>query len=340
MSKKKKMAETDNNEQQRTGTLRRWLKPSILIPGGLLIVAFAVFAHFYLKIRHGFFDDTFIYLHIAKNGAESGTWQYFPIVDRPALLASSPLKIVLLTIAAYFAQILGFGARTFYHAKLILVLYAPLPLFLFLPFWPKRKLGTFLFVGAIYFFLACCLNTIVDFEGGLFMFWMISLLLLLQELRSKSSGDVPASQYLPGAMEKSAKLRFSWILPLGGMIRPDLALPVYLALLVLLPFEAWKELFPTIIKAGLTIGIGWCLLCFVMDVWPIPVTYWTKASMPKLVEQASMLEVLPLCVWGELPLLQQRIKQPLSWGVSFCYFHFSSTQTGGADNALRLVSPS
>src|SRR5205814_1940760 len=131
-----------------------------------LLGSFSLLAWYYLASRSAFFDDVFISLHIARNGADHGTWQYFLLMDRAALLASSPLKILLLTVAAKLTTIFGFTGRTFINAKLILVLYAPLSWAMWYPFWKKRTVA-FAWLGTVYFACALGLDAAVDFEGGL-----------------------------------------------------------------------------------------------------------------------------------------------------------------------------
>src|SRR5262245_22718037 len=50
--------------------------------------------------KTSFLDDAFIYLHIANNVLETGTARFFPIAESPVLLASSPLRLLILVPAA------------------------------------------------------------------------------------------------------------------------------------------------------------------------------------------------------------------------------------------------
>jgi hypothetical protein len=233
--------------------------------------SFALLAWYYLKLRHAFFDDVFISLHIARNGADHRNWQYFMLVDRAALLASSPFKIVLLTIAAKLTTIAGFTARSFANAKLMLVVYAPLAWLVWLPFW-KRNLAAFFWVGTAYFLCSLSMDAAVDFEGGLLFCWVATLALLLAE---------------PGEHLKE----LGWVIPLGFLIRPDTAVPVLAATVVLLGTRLWRRFAVALIPRGVFLVALWGVLCWIMQVWPIPVTYWAKAALPKMVEEKFMIEV-------------------------------------------------
>lgn len=238
---------------------------------GLLAAAFAAFAWFYLAMRQAFFDDVFIYLHMARNGADLGSWQYFPLVDRPALLASSPLKITLLTVAAWLTGIAGYADRTFDAAKLSLVVYAPLAWLMWWPFWRNRTVA-FVMLGVAYFVLALALDATVDFEGGLLFLWVATLVILLPEAERRLR-------------------ELGWALPLGFLIRPDVAIPVFAAVVVLLRRSRIKPLLKELLVAGAAIAFVWIVISWTMNVWPIPSTYWGKAVIPKMFEEKHMIEL-------------------------------------------------
>jgi hypothetical protein len=243
----------------------------ILLSVTALAGSFVLFTWYYLGVRSAFFDDVFIYLHTARNGADHGTWQYFTLIDRPALLASSPLRIVLLTVAAKVAGVFGHDTRTFADAKLVLVLYAPLAWALWFRFW-RGRIGGFLWLGTAYFLCALALDTVVDFEGGLLFCWVATLARLLAE------------------PERHARA-LGWVIPLGVFIRPDVALPVYAATAVLLGRRSLWPVMVQALKRGTVLVQLWCALAWLMGVWPIPVTYWTKAVIPRLFENQYMIEV-------------------------------------------------
>lgn len=237
-----------------------------------LIFSFGLFAWYYLNLRYGFYDDVFIYLHTARNGADYATWQYFPLADRPALLASSPLKLVLLTAAAKTAGFLGYGERTLGNAKLSLVLYAPLGWAMWYPFWRYRK-TRFLWLGTTYFVYSLGLDAVVDFEAGLLFTWVATLTALIVESRQPV-----------GAL--------AWVVPLGLFIRPDLAVLVVAVTTVVYKGSLLRQLFVASLTRGALILVCWVTLSFMMRVWPLPVTYWVKAAVPLAFEKQYMIEVL------------------------------------------------
>jgi hypothetical protein len=133
---------------------------------GALGAASLLAAYHYLVVKGSFYDDVFIYLHMARNAVESGTWQYFPVVDREALLASSPLKLVLLSIATALASVAGFGARSLDSAQFILLLTGGFGWLVFAPFW-RGRMAIYALAGAIYALSATAFAASFDFEGGL-----------------------------------------------------------------------------------------------------------------------------------------------------------------------------
>lgn len=231
-------------------------------------------AYHYLVVKVSFFDDVFIYLHMARNAVESGTWQYFPIVDREALLASSPLKLVLLSIATALASLVGLGERSLDNAQFILLLTGLFGWLAFAPFW-RGRMAVHALAGAVYALSATAFTASFDFEGGLLFLWILSL--VLQFVR-----DDPEPRVL------------ALLLPVGGLIRPDFALIVYAVLLAMVVTDAsvrqrllamrwaWLAAAPAL----------WVVLALSLSVYPIPVTYWTKAAIPTLVEQESFLQKL------------------------------------------------
>jgi hypothetical protein len=237
-----------------------------------LCFALALVSYHYLAVKQSFFDDVFIYLHMARNAVESGTWQYFPVVERHALLASSPFKLVLLTLGTAVASILGFGSRTLGDAQVVLLLTGVIGWLVFAPFW-RRHLDLYALTGTVYFLSATAFAAAFDFEGGLLFLWLVTLLRLLSE---------PACQ--PRAL--------ALLLPLGGLIRPDLALIVYtvLAVVAMTDHSVRRRLLEMRLAWLFFVPAVWILLALLFSVYPIPVTYWAKAAIPTLVEQASFLQ--------------------------------------------------
>jgi hypothetical protein len=248
------------------GTVARGSAAALLC----LAASFLLLGWYYLSLRQGLLDDVFIYLHVARNGAARGSWQYFTIVDRPALLASSPLKIALLTVASALARLLGFGGATFANAKLVLMLQAPLVWALWYPFWRRRRVA-FAWLGVVCFVCGLALDTIVDLDGGLLLCWVATL-----------------AASLGGAPLRTREL--GWLLPLGLLIRPDSALPVLAAVAVLLGRDDRSSVLRASLLRGGVLAAAWGSVCWLMHVWPIPVTYWGKAALPTLFDEKRMIE--------------------------------------------------
>jgi hypothetical protein len=236
----------------------------------LILVGVALTAVQYANVKRSFFDDTFIYLNVAQNAVELGTWQYFPIVDRPALVASSPLRAIVLTVATAVAWPFTDGERSLRSAAIILPLSTLVTALLFFPFWLRDKYR-FLLLCVPYVFLAATLDSINEFEAGLIYWWVLTVMRDFAERRSDFLSSVAVV--------------------LGPFVRPDIALVG--VLILLLSHQARSDLLRPILRrwtiAALPVVIVWVSICFAMHVWPIPTTYWTKAALPKLFDTTFMV---------------------------------------------------
>jgi len=238
----------------------------------LLFFIFSLTSYYYLCLRFNFFDDVFIYLHIAKNAVESSTWQYFPLVDRPSLLASSPLRILLLTISSYICSLFGLDGRNLIIAKIILLLSGVLTLIIWLPFW-KEKYKEYFFLGIIYFLLSLSINTILDFEGGLLLCWIATLIMFLQ--------NIDLNQH-----------KIAFLVPLGLLIRPDISLPSIILLFIYLGFTGnIYRIHKRVLSYSTLLFAIWSLISIYFKVYPLPITYWAKSSLATLFENKYMLSV-------------------------------------------------
>jgi hypothetical protein len=255
--------------KQRPNVTARW---RWLIITALAIAIALMFAQ-YLLVKRSHFDDTFIYLHIAQNAIESGTWQYFPNTDRPALLASSPLRIVVLTAATFIAWPLTQGLRTFESAALVLPISAALSCLLFLPFWWRDR-SRFLLFAIPYFLFAASFEAVAEFEAGLLYWWVATI---MRDYIDRVNTPLTA---IAGV--------------LGFFIRPDVGIVVFTILL--LAYGARDELNKARLRAWLiaaaAITISWTALCAALSVWPVPVTYWTKGALPQLFDPNQMISVI------------------------------------------------
>ncbi len=253
----------------------------------------------YIHIKHSYFDDTFIYLHIAQNAVESGTWQYFPNTERPALLASSPLRIVALTVATLMTWPLSLGVRDLESAAWILPLSAIVTCFFFLPFW-WRDHWRFLLLAIPYFFFAATFEAIAEFEAGLLYWWIVTI----------------TRNYVERVDTQVA----AFAAMIGVFIRPDVAIVVLIALSLAYSsrgeLDRQRALRWCAAAAGL--AIAWIALCAVLGVWPLPTTYWTKGSLPNLFETSQMISFLSPRL-GESAFGPWRQKASLNAAVSLVW---------------------
>jgi hypothetical protein len=231
-----------------------------------------LFAH-YGTVKRSAFDDTFIYLHIAQNAIESGTWQYFPATDRPALLASSPLRITVLTAATAIVWPFTDGTRSIEAAFLILPISALLTALIFLPFWWRDR-ARYLIVCVPYAIFAATLETPAEFEGGLLYGWIVTL--------------------MRDFIERKETFGAALVIAIGPLIRPDMAIIVFTALAVahLSRGTFNRALLRRVVLALALVLSVWIALCVFFDVWPIPTTYWTKSALPKLFDASYVIAVL------------------------------------------------
>lgn len=245
---------------------RRWVAFAYLIAVAGLALTFYQYAF----VKRSYFDDTFIYLHLAQNAVEFGTWQYFPIADRASLVASSPLRAIVLTIATAVAWPFTGGARSLAAANLILPISAIITALLFLPFW-RRDWQRFLYLAAPYALLAATLDSVCEFEAGLIYWWIATVVRDFAQRRT----DFPAQLAVV----------------LGPFVRPDVAM-IGLVALLLAHNAKGDQLLPIVKRwtlVGLGVFAGWGMLCWAFGVWAIPTTYWTKAALPKLFDSSFMI---------------------------------------------------
>ncbi len=147
----------------------------LLILGVIMIWVHA--AWFVLQKKSGFLDDAYIYLHLANNVLETGTARFFPLAESWALLASSPLRLLILVPAVFLSRLLA-DPRSVEAARMAFLLSGPLTGFLFLPFFRKRLhlWGLGLFGSGV---LAVCTESALQMEG-LLLFWIVLILARFQ----------------------------------------------------------------------------------------------------------------------------------------------------------------
>lgn len=277
-----------------------------LYVGALAVIVVCGF--FYITVHRGFFDDAFIYLQIARNAIDHGTWQYYPgVVDRPALLASSPLRIFVLTVAAGFSKVIGFGGRTLLDARVTLLISGWVSWLAFYPFW-RAKRPHYLAIGALLAILSLCLDTVFEFEGGLLLLWIATIIRV-------HCDEAPSVRLL------------GWLLPIGMLIRPDMALPIAALFFVHAASvrSNLRELVKSLLLGSSVILLAWSVIALSLGTYPIPVTYWAKASIPLLVEHEFLIQVLP-----------ERLGQTLT--LDFALSSFANVIIGSATLALALAA--
>jgi hypothetical protein len=220
---------------------------------------------FQLYAKTSFLDDAFIYIHIANNIWETGSAQYFPISDNHSLLASSPLRLLVLIPATFIARIFSDPARSIEALRLTLVLYGLIACTAFLPFY-RKKLALW-FVGFAFAALIC-LSTESGLQmEGLLLFWIVFTLLV-----SLTSDTIE-----PRFFSKLGILVAFLILT-----RPEYGL---VAFAFSLAYTAWFRRRAYLIAYGiplLAIGAGWILVATLLHVYPIPTTYVTKMMTAKV----------------------------------------------------------
>jgi hypothetical protein len=223
------------------------------------VFAVGLCAWFYLGSKTSFLDDSFIYLHIAGNAVEAGSAQYYPIVDNPGLLASSPLRLLVLIPSTLLAW-LFVDARSIDAVRLTFVISLIVTCLLFLPFYrgrPRRWLWGCAFAA----FVGITTETGLQMEGVL-LFWSVLTLITF-----------PPSQPSSG----------HWFAPMGlavallTLTRPEYGL---ITLTLMLVYLVWKRDWTSIRRVLVPVGLAAALWVFVswvlLDVYPIPTTYITK----------------------------------------------------------------
>ena len=233
----------------------------------LLVICIAVWlwcAWYQLIEKTSLLDDAFIYLHIVNNILEIGSAQYFPIIDNPGLLASSPLRLLILIPSALIARWFIDPSRSIEAVRLTLVLSGIFSSLVFLPFYRRKLtlwLAGFIFAGLL------CLSTETGLQmEGLLLFWVTYTLLLS----------------FPAVEPNSRHFRKIGILTaLLILTRPEYGL---VALLMALVYTAWfrnRSYLMAFSRPVLVIGLGWIFITLLLNVHPVPTTYLSKLFTAK-----------------------------------------------------------
>ncbi|WP_353570105.1 hypothetical protein [Candidatus Albibeggiatoa sp. nov. BB20] len=212
-------------------------------------------------------DDAYIYLHIANNILDVGTAQYYPIVNNDSLLASSPLRMLILVPATALARIFTSNDYSFFTSQLTFVFSGLLTALLFLPwFWGKWQWfwAGMLFNGIM---SVATLVTVWQMEGAL-LFWCIYTLAWLAVHKPLSAQVIRQIGYVSGL------LLFS---------RPEYGFVTLLITYISLASSKhrWTWLL-AYTRPLLIIAVVWILLAALLQVWFIPTSYLSKIMTGKL----------------------------------------------------------
>lgn len=228
---------------------------------------------FFLFKKTAYFDDSFIYLHMAANIVEVGTARYFPIAESSMLLSSSPLRLLTLVPAFLVLDIFDMPLRTIEAARFAFLCSGFVALLCFLPFW-LSQIKSYLLLGTVLFLLSPALDTIFLMEGGVLMLSVFTLVKLLCERTEKYCS-------------------IGIVVLLVGLSRPEIGV-VAVVSTVLIYFSRPKALAQ--IMLALFLGfLAYAALMFILGVYPIPSTIWSKQVTGKLkmFTDKNLIEILP-----------------------------------------------
>lgn len=229
---------------------------------------------FFLFKNIAYFDDSFIYLHMAANIVEAGTARYFPIAESWMLLSSSPLRLLTLVPAFFALEIFGIPLRSIEAAKFAFLCSGFIAFLCFLQFWMNRLKAYFL-LGSAFFLLSTSLDTLFLMEGGVLFLSLFTLVKLLSERTEKYFGIGIA-------------------ILMVGLSRPEIGVVAVLSVSVIY-FARPKILVQIMI--GLFIGfLAYSILMLSLGVYPIPSTIWSKQITGKLhlFTDKNLIEILPV----------------------------------------------
>lgn len=244
------------------GRVRRHLSRRYVALGSLVVLSWGI-AIVHVWQQRDFYDDAFIYCHMAMNVVERWNAQYFPVSGNIGLLASSPFRLLSLIPSALISRIFGIG-RTLIGFKFMLVgaaivtsstatylLWAPLK---------KRQLA-FLHVATIPALL-------VSFDGALQMESLLAF-----------SGACLAAVAFRDRTAKSIVIAGTWL----AFSRIELGVAFAVSTLVYVAATwQWRLLRDRKMWGYLgLLVVGYVVLCASWRVWPIPTTFLTKILSKK-----------------------------------------------------------
>lgn len=231
---------------------------------------------FFLFKKTAYFDDSFIYLHMAANILEMGTARYFPIAESWMLLSSSPLRLLTLVPGFFILEIFNTPLRTIEAAKFAFLCSGFVAFLCFLPFWTNR-LKAYLLLGTAFFLLSTSLDTLFLMEGGVLFLSLFTLAKLLNE-RTGNHFAIGIAVLLV------------------GLSRPEIGVVATIST-ALIYFSQPKVL--ARIMLGLFVGfLAYWALMLALGVYPIPSTIWSKqiTGKLKLFTDKNLIEILPMSI--------------------------------------------
>jgi hypothetical protein len=241
---------------------------------GILAASMLSASVFFLFKNVAYFDDSFIYLHMAANIVEEGTARYFPIMDSGLLLSSSPLRLLTLVPGFAILDFFHIPLRSIEAARFDYLCSGFVAFLIFAPFWTNR-FKLFLLTGTVFFLLGVSLDSFFLMEGGVLYFSLFTLVKLLTE-RSERYFSVGVAVLLV------------------GLSRPEIGVAATISTICLYFHErkALKQFAIGLICAFLVYSI----LMFALRVYPIPSTIWSKqvTGKLKLFSDKHLIQVLPI----------------------------------------------
>ena len=237
----------------------------IWLLAALAIVVWLEVLHFYIFQKTSFLDDAFIYLHIANNVLDTGTARFFPIADNPALIASSPLRLLFLMLPTAVVRLVHEPERGIEAARLTFYLYGVLVSLLFLLFH-RRQVRMWLWGVVFAGVIARSTETGLQMEG-LLLFWCVFTWLAMMMADDR---------------DERFFRRLGYIGALLMLTRPEYGLVALVLMAVYTALQRSVEYAVAFVLPVLICGVGWMVLASLLRVFPIPTSYLTKVLTAEL----------------------------------------------------------
>lgn len=229
------------------------------VPRGSALLALLVVVLWIAVALHAFgrdsawLDDAFITLHVSGNVLEQGTARYFPIAENPSLLASSPLRMLVLVPSLAIARLVTDVPRSLEEAEVAFVLAGIVTCLLAGVFFRGRRQAWL--AGCAGAALLCLATESALQMEGLLLAWLAWALLL------------------NGA--RSSPARTGAIVGLALLARPEFGLAAILVLGVAMLVQSRRN-FLRFVAALCAVGAVWIVVAAALGVWPVPTTILTK----------------------------------------------------------------